>query len=225
MQVLIVGTGKLASELLAQLDLGAPFQVRPWADRQPSTVGDIVVHAGSGRELPAVAAHCRETGSVLIELSTGSALASGDLGCPVVLCPNTNLLMLKFMRMLAVSGAMFNGYRISVTESHQASKTSVPGTAVQIAESLGLSEPEVVSVRDPAQQAVALGIPQEHLARHAFHRIVIEDEVCRIRMETQVCGASPYADGVRRLVEAVHAHLPLEPRLYAIDEFVAQGWV
>ncbi|MFP3617023.1 dihydrodipicolinate reductase, partial [Paraburkholderia sp. SIMBA_050] len=37
----------------------------------------IVVHAGSGRELPAAIAFCQATGSPLVELSTGSDLETG----------------------------------------------------------------------------------------------------------------------------------------------------
>ena len=51
MQVVIVGTGKLARELLASHQLGHPFQVVPWG-RQAEDEPAIVVHAGSGRELP-----------------------------------------------------------------------------------------------------------------------------------------------------------------------------
>ena len=69
------------------------------------------------------------TESVLIELATGSALRSRAPACPVVLCPNTNILMLKFMAMLHRGGSLFAGSRITVTESHQAGKTSAAGTA------------------------------------------------------------------------------------------------
>jgi dihydrodipicolinate reductase len=132
--------------------------------------------------------------------------------------------MLKFMNMLARSGKLFKGYHIEVTESHQAEKRSAPGTAIAIAQSLGLSADEVVSVRNPQEQLTTLQIPAEHLGRHAVHTILIEDAACRISLETRVYGASPYADGVARIVSAVASH-ELEDRVYAIDEFVAHGWV
>jgi dihydrodipicolinate reductase len=224
MQVLIVGSGKLAAELLNELSLGAPLTVRRWSTASAVQGHSIVVHAGSGRELDDVSAYCRETGSVLIELATGSNLEMATSGFPVILCPNTNILMLKFMNMLAKSGKMFKGYHIELTESHQAEKRSAPGTAITIAQSLGLSAKDVVSVRDLEEQLTALRIPAEHLGRHAVHTILIEDAACRISLETRVYGASPYADGVAKIIAAVVSR-QLENRVYAIDEFAEYGWV
>jgi len=224
MQVLIVGSGKLATELLDKPSLGAPHFVRRWSRASITEGPSVVVHAGSGRELDEVIAYCRETNSALIELATGSKLEIASPAFPVVLCPNTNILMLKFMNMLARSGKLFKGYHIEVTESHQAEKRSAPGTAIAIAQSLGLAANEVVSVRDPEEQLMALGIPPEHLSRHAMHGILIEDGACRILLESRVYGASPYADGVAKIVSAV-ASYQLENRVYAIDEFIEHGWV
>ena len=224
MQIQIVGSGKLATELLTQLSLAVPYMVHRWSSASTTEDPSVVVHAGSGRELEEVIDYCRKTNSALVELSTGSRLQIVSPAFPVVLCPNTNILMLKFMNMLTRSGKLFKGYHLEVTESHQAEKRSAPGTAIAIAQSLGISANEVVSVRDPEVQQTVLGIPAEHLARHAMHTILIEDGTCRILLETRVYGASPYADGVAKIVAAVAAH-HLENRVYAIDEFIEYGWV
>lgn len=225
MQVLVVGTGKLATELLGSHRLApATCRVMAWSDPARGNVRSIVVHAGSGRELPAAIEFCRATGSPLVELSTGSDLETASHDFPVVLCPNTNILMLKFMSMLETSGHLFRDCHISVTESHQASKTSVPGTAVGIAQSLGVPAQDIHSVRDPAEQRDALQIPDDQLGRHAFHRIRIEDGACSLQFESRVYGASPYADGVSRIVEAVRQR-ELEPRRYSIVEFIHNGWL
>ncbi|MES2877300.1 MAG: dihydrodipicolinate reductase [Pseudomonadota bacterium] len=224
MQIIIAGTGKLATELLGSLKLDPTWQVVSWADKDQVTDQCIVVHAGSGRELPALVSYCQSTHSVLVELATGSPMEAASHGFPVVLCPNTNILMLKFMSMLAKSGPLFRGYQIRLTESHQAQKTSTPGTAVSMAHSLGLNSGDILSVRDPHVQQTALKIPAEHLARHAYHQVVIEDAVCSVTLETRVYGDSPYADGVARILAAICAN-PLENRLYDISEFVEKGWV
>ncbi|MGP8471067.1 dihydrodipicolinate reductase [Burkholderia sp. PR2] len=225
MQVLVVGTGKLATELLGSHRLApATCRVMAWSDPARGNVRSIVVHAGSGRELPAAIEFCRATGSPLVELSTGSDLETGSHDFPVVLCPNTNILMLKFMSMLETSGHLFRDCHISVTESHQASKTSVPGTAVGVAQSLGVPAQDIHSVRDPAEQRDALQIPDDQLGRHAFHRIRIEDGACSLQFESRVYGASPYADGVSRIIEAVRQQ-ELEPRRYSIVEFIHNGWL
>lgn len=183
-----------------------------------------MVHAGSGRELPEILGFCRVRAIPLIELSTGTDAARLSHGVALVVCPNANLLMLKFMAMLSRSGSWFRHEPIRLTESHQAGKTSVPGTAVAMAESLGLAPQAIVSVRDPVQQSQALGIPAESLGRHAFHRIEIGEGDCRLRLETLVTGDAPYADGVRRIVDAALAH-PLEPRCHDVVEFIEKGWL
>jgi hypothetical protein len=225
MQVIIVGTGKLATELLGSLGGCTPCDVIQWGHQaatgaQPS----IVVHAGSGRELDEVAAFCHATHAPLIELATGTDLAERALACPVVICPNTNILMLKFMAMLARSGSLFHGYDIQLTESHQASKTSVPGTAVHLAESLGLRASDIQSVRDVGIQREALHIPEAALARHAYHQLVIRDgDVC-LTLSSLVTGSAPYAKGVAQIIAAVMAH-PLAHRPYDVMALIEQGWL
>ncbi|MBR8060834.1 dihydrodipicolinate reductase C-terminal domain-containing protein [Burkholderia dolosa] len=225
MQVFVVGSGKLAAELLGSHTLDpATCHVMRWPATPPADARSIVVHAGSGRELPAAIVFCSATASPLVELSTGSALEAGSYDFPIVLCPNTNILMLKFMSMLETSGHLFRDCRITVTESHQAGKTSVPGTAVGIAASLGVPPEDIRSVRDPHVQRGELGIPDDQLARHAYHRIRIDDGACSLQLESRVYGASPYADGVSRIVEAVRQR-DLERRRYSIVEFIRNGWL
>lgn len=224
MQVYIAGTGKLATELLEKLIPLKGLSIARWAGESNSNAKSIVVHAGSGREIGSITQFCSRTSSVLVELSTGSSLEGTHPSFPVVLCPNTNILMLKFMYMLERSGTMFTGCEIQITESHQASKTSVPGTAVQMAHSLGVRASDITSVRNPAQQAGELVIPNEHLSRHAFHRITIQDGPCTISMETRVYGDSPYASGVQQIIGAVNQR-KLESRVYSITEFIENGWV
>lgn len=218
--LLIAGSGKLARELLTGLapDAGS------WRDRTEAGAVRAVVHAGSGRELPEILRFCRERTLPLVELSTGTGVAYLADGVPVVVCANANLLMLKFMAMLARSGPWFRGESVRLTESHQAGKTSVPGTAVELAASLGLAPEAIVSERDPALQSGELGIPAADLGRHAFHRIEIGEGDCRLRLETLVTGSAPYAEGVRRIVDAALAH-PLEPRCHDVVEFIDKGWL
>lgn len=224
MHVYIAGTGKLATELLAKLNSSAAITISAWAGERTPESRAIVVHAGSGREIDGIASFCQRTSSVLVELATGSALEGVPATFPVVLCPNTNILMLKFMAMLELSGSLFTGSDIRLTESHQSTKTSVPGTAVAMANALGLAPAAITSVRDTAQQVAACGIPPAHLGRHAFHRIEITDGPCTIAMETRVYGDSPYASGVQQIIAAIQQR-ELQARLYSINEFIEAGWL
>ncbi|TXT37041.1 MAG: hypothetical protein FD135_3879 [Comamonadaceae bacterium] len=224
MQIIIAGTGKLATELLNSLRSDPACQVSSWANKSTPSEKSIVVHAGSGRELAAIADYCGTAHATLIELATGSNIESMPLTFPVVLCPNTNILMLKFMRMLELSGDLFRGYDMKLIESHQASKTSVPGTAVNMAGSLGISRNDIHSVRDGHTQKTDLQIPETHLARHAYHQVLIQDGSCSLKLETRVYGEAPYAQGVAQIVAAVSAH-ELENRVYSVMEFINKGWL
>ena len=224
MQVIIVGSGKLGRELLTALQGTLSFPVLAWSDASTHEANSIVVHTGSGRELNEVVHYCEQTQSVLMELSTGSVLLERQVACPVVICPNTNILMLKFMALLAQGGHQFRNYKIQLTESHQADKSSVPGTAVNLAESLGLGPEQIDSVRDVSKQTSVLGIPPAYLSRHAYHRIVIEDGLSSVALETKVFGSMPYADGVAKIIQAIADHA-MEPRRYNILELIENGWL
>lgn len=222
-EVIIVGSGKLGRELLAELPQLGLSKVCAWpptSDARPA----IVIHTGSGRMLEEVVRFCEASSSVLMELATGSALEQRATSFPLVLCPNTNILMLKAMNMMANSGALFRRHPVKVFESHQSGKTSVPGTAVSIAQSLGIASTEIVSIRDPRKQEEELGIAPESLERHAYHRIEIGDESTRLVIETRIVGNTPYAAGVAGIVEAIRANL-LDNRLYHINEFIERGWL
>lgn len=224
MRVIIVGTGKLATELIRGLQVGDDFQLLTWENAKNDCAKSIVVHAGSGRELSAITNYCQITNSTLIELATGSEVEKKTYAFPIVLCPNTNILMLKFMYMFELCGHLFASNTINIIESHQASKLSTPGTAVSIAHHLGLSEQDIVSIRDPEVQKAKFGIPQANLARHAYHEINIQDGACSIKLESRVFGDAPYSDGVSRILAAVRLH-ELENRKYSVLEFIKNGWL
>lgn len=224
MQVIIVGSGKLGRELFMSFKEKSAFPVLTWAGDVTHHVSSVVVHTGSGRELDEVVRYCERTSSILLELSTGSALLTQQVACPVVICPNTNILMLKFMALLAHGGHHFKNYKIQITESHQSDKSSVPGTAVNLAESLGVVPEEINSIRDVNVQRDVLGIPLEYMPRHAYHRLVIEDGLSSIAFETKVFGSTPYADGVAQIIQAISAKT-LEARRYNVLELIEMGWL
>ena len=163
-QVIIVGSGKLGRELFTSFKERSAFPVIAWTGDAAYSFPSVVVHTGSGRELDDVVSYCERTRSILLELSTGSTLLKREVACPVVICPNTNILMLKFMVLLAQGGHHFKNYKIQITESHQADKSSVPSTAVNLAESLGVSPEKIKSLRDVSVQRDVLGIPEEYLS-------------------------------------------------------------
>ena len=83
---------------------------------------------------------------------------------------------------------------------------------------------DIRSVRDPDVQRSEFAVADDQLGRHAIHRIRIDDGACSLQFESRVVGATPYADGVSRIVDAVRLH-DLEHRRYSIVEFIRNGWL
>ena len=203
-EVLIVGRGKLANELLEGLRGEAISRVIRWEDRAASvSESRIMVHAGSGRELPEVIAYCAATQSMLFELSTAGGAMPETVNFPVILCPNVNMQMLRFMAMVRHASRYFQGQAITITESHQATKTSEPGTAIYLAKLLGVAESEIRSERNPERQQQLFGIPPEYLGRHAYHNITITSPDAAITLETRVFGKTAYAASLAEIIAMV----------------------
>jgi dihydrodipicolinate reductase len=196
-----MGRGKLATELLQGLSSPSIEQLLPWQERAKLSGGRvIVVHAGSGRELADALDYCSQNHATLLELSTAATPLPPAPDFPLVVCPNVNMQMLAFMAMLQFGARFFKGHAISITESHQATKTTAPGTAQHIAASLGVDPAAITSLRDATVQRDVLGIPEQFLARHALHRIEIDSGDVSIRLETRVLGKSAYASGLAEIV-------------------------
>ena len=218
--ILIVGRGKLAGELLHGLGSPKISRVVRWEERETLEDGRcIVVHAGSGRELGDVVEFCSATGSMLLDLSTGGSQFPATTTFPVIICPNVNMQMLCFMAMVKQSSRYFQGQDIRISESHQASKSTKPGTAIHLANSLGIPETEIRSERDPKVQNEVLGIPSSFLDRHAYHEIVIRNPEVEIRLETRVLGKSAYASGLAEVIEMV-SERKLSPGYYDVVDLV-----
>jgi CheY-like chemotaxis protein len=160
---------------------------------------------------------------LLAILSTGGSPLPADPDFPLIICPNVNMLMLSFMAMIKQASGYFQGHDIRITESHQASKSTKPGTAVHLAQSLGVPEGEIRSERNPKAQNQVLGIPSAYLDRHAYHEIVISDAEVEIRLQTRVLGKSAYASGLARLIELVSKRRP-DPGCHDVVDLVTSGY-
>lgn len=219
-KIFIVGSGKLANAILtAQFTIDS-CQIIPWESKyQTLNEKAILIHAGSGRQLKECFEFCQRTSSTLIELSTGLETETMKPSFPLIICPNTSMLVLKTLNMLKVSGANFAGYHLKMTESHQSTKTTEPGTAYAFAQSLKMPVKDIISIRDPEIQKNKIGIPEEYLGKHAYHKIVISDGSDEITIETKVLGHQSYASGVKSIIETV-LRSQLENKRYSILEII-----
>jgi 4-hydroxy-tetrahydrodipicolinate reductase len=220
MKIFIVGSGKLANAILTS-NLSTPsFEVIKW-ETQCQTLNNkaIVVHAGSGRQLNECLEFCAKTKSVFIELSTGLETEKINLGFPLIICPNTSILLLKTLSMIKQFGSNFSNYEISITESHQSTKNTEPGTAYNFANSLKVPHDKIVSIRDTQIQQNKIGIPQEFLGKHAYHKITIKDNNDEVTIETKVLGHASYATGVRTIIETC-INNDLENKTYTVLDLI-----
>jgi 4-hydroxy-tetrahydrodipicolinate reductase len=225
MKIYIVGSGKLANAILSSEGFRESSQFLKWL---PEYVGlkerAVVVHSGSGRELEACMKFCRKTGSVLIELSTGLETERLEPDFPLVVCPNTSILVLRVLYMLKSMGKLFSTYDISIVESHQSAKKSAPGTAYKIAEYLNLPINKIGSIRDPEVQSRELGIEKDFLDKHAYHKITIKDASDEVTIEMKVQGHESYSMGVRKIID-VALTTPLQRKRYNILDLIEEGFL
>lgn len=223
MKTVVVGSGKLAKAICVKGENGDSAAMLSWEDFDKNE-RVVVIHAGSGRQLSDCINFCILTKSPLIELSTDSKIDVSDVEFPLVICPNTSILILKMMYLIKKNGDLFREYDKTIVESHQSTKTTQPGTAINLADSLSIDESEIVSIRDPLMQTDKIGIPEEYLGKHAYHKITIGDKLTEVTIQMKVLGHSDYAGGVKAIVKAVNEH-SLENRKYEIDEFIDNGWL
>ncbi|MEO0529704.1 MAG: dihydrodipicolinate reductase, partial [Planctomycetota bacterium] len=105
----------------------------------------------------------------LVEESGVSAVIAPNMAVPIVLLQAAGrYLATEFPGALA-------GAEHTIRESHQATKRDTSGTARAMLgplNSLGLpgDEAGIEKVRDPQRQRDELGVPEQHLGGHAFHR-------------------------------------------------------
>jgi len=220
MKILIAGAGKLANSILsADLQI-SDCEIVKWNESiSIANEKAIVVHAGSGRQLNECIEFCSRTQSVFIELSTGLKTENIKTDFPLIICPNTSVLILKTLIMLRNYGHYFDTYEKSIIESHQSSKGTEPGTAYAFADSLHFNHAGIISVRDREVQLNHIEIPAEYLDKHAYHRIIIKDEEDEIAIETRVLGHKSYASGVKKIIEAVMKN-KLENKRYSVVDLI-----
>jgi len=220
MKIFVVGAGKLANAVLTPNLSIQSFEILKW-ETQCQTLNEkaIIIHAGSGRQLKECFEFCKRTKSLFIELSTGLETEKMEPEFPLIICPNTSILVLKTLNMMKAKGMYFENYNVSITESHQSTKKTEPGTAYAFAKSLKFPLDKIESIRDPEIQQNKIGIPKEYLDKHAYHKIVIKDGNDEVTIETKVLGHDSYANGIKTIIETVSKY-SLENKKYTILDLI-----
>ena len=137
--------------------------------------------------------------------------------CAVV-APNMAKQIVGFQAMLEYAAAtfpgLFDGYSLSVRESHQAGKADTSGTAKAVVScfnrmGVAFSPQAIVMERDPAVQRDTWNIPEAHLAGHGWHtyRLTSPDKTVVFEFQHNVNGRDIYAGGTMDAVVFLNQRL------------------
>jgi 4-hydroxy-tetrahydrodipicolinate reductase len=170
----------------------------------------------------------QETGVSLINLSTGLKPQIPDVpNFRFIEAPNAAIDVVQFMIDLEKDAERFQGWIKTIIEHHQVAKTSLPGTAVEMARMLGVNKDDrvvvsdweaykakhevrthggIISVRDWKGSKAEYQIPDEYQGGYGIHRITLHNPESGVTVErggTQVLGRRAYAEGTYRFVRAL----------------------
>ena len=136
-------------------------------------------------------------------------------GISAVIAPNMAKQIVGFQAMMAYAAetfpGLFDGYSLQITESHQQGKADTSGTAramVGCFNRLGcaFNEADIVRERDHERQKSVWGVPEAHLAGHAWHTYTLEsdDGTVKFSFTHNVNGREVYVKGTLDAVAYLH---------------------
>ncbi len=225
--VVIVGHGKLAnaiSDHLPELDRtnGSIRSIRNYDEVTDKDTATMLIHVGSGRQYHDSLAWAVRHHAAFIQAATEKAMlmVPPEPGNIVYIhAPNMAIHLMKLLYWLSLGAKLFQHDTMTMTESHQATKTSAPGTAYKMCHLLGIDTKDIRSIRDPAIQQT-LNITT--LNQHAYHEIVIGGPQSHLKIMTKIEGFIPYVEGLYKILTA----LPNMPaNNYEVEDLVAKGYV
>jgi 4-hydroxy-tetrahydrodipicolinate reductase len=128
--------------------------------------------------------------------------------------------------------AAFQGYKLSVVESHQKTKADTSGTAKAVVASIkkladdkDFSNEDIQKIRDD-EEAVAFGVPKDALQGHAFHTYTLtsSDGSVEFQLKHNVAGRTVYAEGTADAVKFLAKKLLTEtPQVYSMINVLEEG--
>lgn len=124
-----------------------------------------------------------------------------------VIAPNMAKQIVGLQAMLELAAkefpGLYEGYSLSVVESHQKTKADTSGTAKALVDNFNtmgitpITHDDIKMVRDEAEMQSRMDVPAEYLNGHAFHTYRLEsaDKTVAFEYRHNVCGRSIYAEG------------------------------
>jgi 4-hydroxy-tetrahydrodipicolinate reductase len=127
----------------------------------------------------------------------------------------------------------FDGYKLSVTESHQKTKADTSGTAKAVIQSIKVlsgddeyTNDDIKMIRDD-QKSLDFGVPKDYLRGHAFHTYTLTspDGTVEFELKHNVAGRTIYAEGTADAVKflALKMETEKEPRVFSMIDVLEEG--
>lgn len=141
-----------------------------------------------------------------------------------VIAPNMAIPIVVFMAMIRSAAQnfprSFEGFKLVISESHQASKPDPSGTAVSLLDSFAalgmpLKKEQIIMVRDRGVQMSEMGIPKQYLGGHGYHTYTMlsSDGTVMLQFKHNVLGRNVYVDGALRAIRFI-AKVGRQPGLF-----------
>lgn len=166
-----------------------------------------------------------------------------DSGTYAVIAPNMNKQIVAFQSMIADASkkypGCFNGYKLSIKESHQKTKKDISGTAkavaphmVSMAMASGDPESFIEPVRDDMRAMQELGVPEDFLTGHAFHTYRMESQgaaqpECVFEFKHNICGRRSYCEGALDAASWLLTKMESSPekKVYNMIDVLSEGGI
>ena len=223
--VIVVGHGKLANAIIStlpELDQKNGYfnSIQTYEGQTNFPSPTILIHVGSGRQYQECLTLSLKQRCIFIQAATEKDIPmKPPLPGEIVFinAPNLDLRLIKLFYWLKLGATLFKQDEITITESHQATKTSVPGTAYKICDILGIDHSKVASIRNSDLQKELQIKTLEH---HAYHKLVIGSSDSQIKIETKIEGSASYVEGLYEVLKSI-PKIPVSN--YEIEELIVKG--
>lgn len=156
-----------------------------------------------------------------------------------VIAPNMGKQIVAFQAMMRQMAdqfpTVFQGYTLSVTESHQATKADTSGTAKAVVKSISdmgvqpFEVGDIDKVRTVDRSVADMGVPEEFVTKgHAYHtyRLTSQDGSVNFEYQHNVCGRRVYAEGTVDAVQflaAIKRSGKQDKRIYDMIDVLRSG--
>ena len=153
-------------------------------------------------------------------------ISNSDIGA--VVASNMAIPVVIFQEMVRFVANNFRnsleGFKLVISESHQATKPDPSGTAVSLLESFAalgmpLKKEQIIMIRDPAVQE-EMGIPKEYLGGHGYHTytMISQDGTVCLKFTHNILGRQVYVNGALKAIRFINGHIHRPGKVFSMSD-------